>query len=81
LEYYLKMEPADQDALFIVGVIYLEGGTFVNTEKARDIFKALTEHHPENAAAWTNYGVSLIRLGDNAGGKAAIEKGKAVSGG
>jgi Tfp pilus assembly protein PilF len=77
---YLKLEPEDRDARFIMGVIYLEGGSFVNPEKARDTFKALTEHHPEDSAAWINYGVALIRLGQQEEGKKAIEEGKRLAG-
>ncbi len=81
---YSKMEgvePRDRrDAEFVVGVIYLEGGSFVNTENARDLFKTMTEQDPNDKAAWTNYGVALIRLGDSAGGKAAIDKAKSLPG-
>ena len=79
-EDYLALDPADRDARFVVGVIYLEGGSFVNTEKARDTFKTLTEHHPEHGPAWINYGIATIRLGDTANGKKYLEKGKELSG-
>ncbi len=78
---YLELEPQDRDALLIVGVIYLEGGSFVNTKKACDTFKALTEYHPEDGAGWINYGIATIRLGDNENGRKYIEKGKQLSGG
>lgn len=78
-EDYLKLEPKDRDALFILGVIYLEGGSFINTEKARDKFKKITENDPDDGTAWINYGVALIRLGDNENGRKAIEKGKTLS--
>jgi tetratricopeptide (TPR) repeat protein len=82
-EDYVKMDvpPIERrDAQFVLGVIYLEGGSFVNTEKARDTFKAITDQFPDDAPAWTNYGVALIRLGDNSGGKKAIEHAKSLGG-
>jgi Flp pilus assembly protein TadD len=77
---YLKIDSTDATVIFNLGVLYLEGGSFVNTEKARDTFKKLTHFHPDNAPAWINYGVALIRLGKNEEGRAAVEKGKALSG-
>ncbi len=76
---YLTQDEQDRDVLFALGVIYLEGGSYVDTERARDLFKKLTEFHPDDAAAWTNYGVALIRLGKHEEGKEAIEKGKSLS--
>ncbi len=78
-EEYLTKKPDDRDALFVVGVLYLEGGSYVNTEKARDRFKTLAETHPDDSAAWINYGIATIRLGDNVNGKKYIEKGKELS--
>jgi tetratricopeptide (TPR) repeat protein len=75
---YLKLEKNDKDVLFAMGVIYLEGGTFTSLEKARDTFKQVTEVAPEFAAGWINYGVALIRLGNNAEGRKAVEKGKSL---
>ncbi len=78
-EEYLTKEPNDRDARFVVGVIYLEGGSFTNTEKARDTFKTLTETHPDDGPAWINYGIATIRLGDNVNGRKFIEKGKELN--
>ena len=74
----LTVKPDDKDALFLLGVLYLEGGSFTNTEKARDTFKHLTEIDPENAAAWTNYGVALIRLGKTEEGRKMVDKAKTI---
>lgn len=78
-EEYLTKEPSDRDALFVVGVLYLEGGSYINTEKARDTFKTLTETHADDGAAWINFGIATIRLGDNVNGKKYIEKGKELN--
>jgi tetratricopeptide (TPR) repeat protein len=75
---YLKKDEKDETVLFNLGVVYLEGGTFTNTEKAREMFQKLTETHPENAAGWINLGVSLLRLQKTEEGKAAINKGKEI---
>ncbi len=73
---YLKLVPDDKDVLFAQGVIYLQEGRFMNYEKARDKFESVTKQHPDFGAAWINYGITLIRLGKNAEGKAALEKGQ-----
>jgi tetratricopeptide (TPR) repeat protein len=78
MEQCLEAKPGDEDALFLVGVMYLEGGSFVNTEKARDNFKKLVDVNPENVAALTNYGVALIRLGQTEEGRKQIEKAKSL---
>jgi tetratricopeptide (TPR) repeat protein len=76
----LAAKPNDTDALFLIGVMYLEGGRFVNTEKARDTFKKIVDFDPENRPALTNYGVALIRLGQTDEGRKQIEKAKALGG-
>ncbi|MBU0507272.1 tetratricopeptide repeat protein [bacterium] len=73
---FLTKEEKDRDVLFALGVIYLEGGTFADTVKARDTFAKLVEHFPDDGAGWTNYGVALIRLREIDKGREAIEKGK-----
>ncbi|MBI5059074.1 hypothetical protein HZB60_04740 [candidate division KSB1 bacterium] len=73
---YLQKEPKDKDVLFARGVIYLEGGSFANMEQARDTFKAVTEVAPEFGPGWVNYGIALIRLGQNAEGRKMVEKGR-----
>lgn len=76
----LTMNEKDKDILFVLGVLYLEGGSHVNTAKARDMFKRITELDPNNGPAWLNYGIALTRLGDTPNGVAAIKKGKALTG-
>jgi tetratricopeptide (TPR) repeat protein len=76
---YLKIDDADREVRFALGVIYLEGGTFIDTPKARDEFAHLVAADSTDRASWINYGISLIRLGDNVKGKQAIEKGKACA--
>ena len=75
---YLKLDDADREVRFALGVIYLEGGSFANTAKARDEFAHLVAIDSTDVASWINYGIALIRLGDNVKGKQAIEKGKAL---
>ncbi|MDD5087255.1 MAG: tetratricopeptide repeat protein [bacterium] len=75
---YLTMEERDRDVLFAIGVIYLEGGMFADTVKARDTYAKLVELYPDDAPAWTNYGIALIRLGQMEEGKKAIERGKSL---
>lgn len=77
---YLAIDSTDKDVLFALGVLYLEGGRFENTEKARDVFKKMTELYPENSAAWINYGIAEIRLGQTAIGREAVERGQALEG-
>lgn len=77
-EDYLKVDSTDREVRFALGVIYLEGGSFTNTERARDEFAKLVEIDPNDGSAWINYGIALIRLGDNSKGKEYIEKGKAI---
>ena len=77
----LEHDAKDKEVLFILGVLYLEGGSFVNTKKARDTFGKLVDAYPDYGPAWINYGIALIRLGENAKGKAAIEKGKPLGAG
>lgn len=74
----LALDEKDETVLFNLGLIYLDGGSYANTEKAKDIFKKMTEFYPDHAPAWINYGVSLIRLGKNAEGKSAVEKGQSL---
>jgi len=76
----LKYNPKDKDVLFIMGVLYLEGGSHADLPKARDTFKELTDLDAENGPAWIDYGVALARLGDTKAGADAIKKGKALSG-
>jgi tetratricopeptide (TPR) repeat protein len=78
-EEYLKIDSTDRDARFVVGVIYLEGGTYADNKKALNTFQTLTRYHPEDGAAWINLGIATIRAGDNAAGKKYIEKGKELS--
>ncbi|MCX6600068.1 MAG: tetratricopeptide repeat protein [bacterium] len=75
---YLKLDDADREVRFALGVIYLEGGSFANTVKARDEFAHLVAIDSTDVASWINYGIALIRLGDNVKGKQAIEKGKSL---
>jgi hypothetical protein len=56
-------------------VIYLEGGTFTDNKKAKQLFESITVKFPDEGKAWINYGIALIRDGENAKGKIAIEKG------
>jgi len=63
-----------------MGVLYLEGGSHINTAKARDTFARIVELYPDHGPSWINYGIALIRLKDNVKGKEAIEKGKALGG-
>jgi len=77
---YLKIDERDREVRFALGVIYLEGGTFANNNKARDEFARLVEMDSTDGASWINYGITLIRNGDNVKGKGAIEKGKALRG-
>lgn len=74
----LQIDSTDREVLFALGVIHLEGGSFVNTEKARDLFKRIIDLDVNHAGAWVNYGIALIRLGDNEAGRKAIESGKAL---
>ena len=76
----LKMNDKDKDILFILGVIYLEGGSHVNTELARDTFKKIIDIDPTNGPAMINYGVSLVRLNDTKTGAEWIKKGKEQQG-
>jgi tetratricopeptide (TPR) repeat protein len=74
----LRINPKDKDVSFVLGVLYLEGGSFVDTKKAKDVFEGITKDFPDEGKAWINYGISLIRLGDNAKGKEAIDRGNAL---
>jgi tetratricopeptide (TPR) repeat protein len=76
----LKYNPNDKDVLFVMGVLYLEGGSHANTEKARDTFKKITEIDPNSGPAWINYGIALSRLNDTKNGAEAIKKGKELGG-
>jgi tetratricopeptide (TPR) repeat protein len=113
---YLKLDEKDKEVRFVLGVLYLEGGSFVAavvtppdsllkskdpnkpekvlvhgegktetidattylTHKARDEFAKITAQYPDDGPAWINYGVALLRLGQSAEGKAAVEKGQAL---
>ncbi len=77
---FVALDPTDFEVLFQLGVIYLEGGTFADNEKAKELFGNATEHFPDNPVVWTNYGVALIRTGETDKGKEAIEKAKALKG-
>jgi tetratricopeptide (TPR) repeat protein len=79
-EQFVGRVPDDREALFNLGLLYLEGGAFVDNGKARDTFEKLTELYPDEAAFWKNYGVALIRSNDPVNGKKAYEKGKALAG-
>lgn len=74
----LKIDSTDREVLFALGVIHLEGGSYVDTRKALDLFRRITELDSNHAGGWINYGIALIRLGDNEAGRAAIEKGRAL---
>jgi tetratricopeptide (TPR) repeat protein len=75
----LKFNPKDKDVMFVLGVLYLEGGTFADNQKAKEMFEKITVEFPKEGKAWINYGIALIRMNKNAEGKTAIEKGKALS--
>ncbi|RPH95341.1 hypothetical protein EHM69_04700 [candidate division KSB1 bacterium] len=75
---YLKLDDKDREVRFAIGVIYLEGGSYINTELARDEYARLTELYPDDGAAWINYGIALIRLNNNVHGKEAVEIGTAL---
>lgn len=75
-EDYLKIDSTDREVRFALGVIYLEGGTFAKNDKALDQFRQLIEMDSTDGASWTNYGITLIRKGENIKGKEAIGKGK-----
>jgi tetratricopeptide (TPR) repeat protein len=77
---YLKKDPNDRDVNFALGVIYMERGSKADLEKARDVFKHLTELFPEHGPSWINYGVALARLGQTTEGGEMIKKGKAIGG-
>jgi tetratricopeptide (TPR) repeat protein len=73
---YLTIVPDDKDVLFLQGLVYLEGEKFGDLPKAADTFKKITEIKPDNGAAWTNYGIALIRQGKTVEGGEAMKKGK-----
>jgi predicted Zn-dependent protease len=77
---YLTLEKDDQDVLFALGVIYLEGGSFANNARALEIFESLTVTHEDFQAGWQNYGVALVRSGKTAEAKKALERAKALEG-
>ncbi|MCC6476747.1 tetratricopeptide repeat protein [bacterium] len=73
---YLTIVPDDKDVLFLQGLVYLEGEKFGDLPKAADTFRKITEIKPDNGAAWTNYGIALIRQGKTVEGGEAMKKGK-----
>jgi cytochrome c-type biogenesis protein CcmH/NrfG len=77
-EDYVKLDSTDREVRFALGVIYLEGGTFADNNRALDEFRQLVEKDSTDSASWINYGIALIRKGDNIKGKSAIEKGKSL---
>ncbi|MFH1011299.1 MAG: tetratricopeptide repeat protein [bacterium] len=77
---FLAIDPTDFEVVFQLGVIYLEGGSFADNNKAKELFGNATKHFPNNPVIWTNYGVALIRTGETEEGRKAIEKAKALKG-
>ncbi|MBK8130299.1 MAG: tetratricopeptide repeat protein [bacterium] len=77
---FLGKAPTDRDVLFMQGLIYLEGEKFGDLNKAADKFGAITKAFPEDGAAWTNYGIALLRQGKTDEGKEAMKKGETFSG-
>jgi tetratricopeptide (TPR) repeat protein len=76
----VAIDPKDFEVVFLLGVIYLEGGRFADNNKAKELFGNATKNFPDNPVAWQNYGVALIRGGEIEEGKAAIAKAKALKG-
>jgi tetratricopeptide (TPR) repeat protein len=77
---FVALDSTDFEVVFQLGVIYLEGGSFADNEKAKEIFGNATKTFPNNPVVWTNYGVALIRAGDTVEGRKAIEKAKELKG-
>ncbi|MBK6766853.1 MAG: tetratricopeptide repeat protein [bacterium] len=77
---FLSKAPDDRDVLFLQGLIYLEGEKFGDLQKAVDKFGAITVAFPDDGAAWTNYGIALVRQGKTDKGSEAMKKGEALSG-
>ena len=77
---FFAIDPTDFEVVFQLSVIYLEGGSYVDNEKAKELLGNAIEHFPDNPVIWTNYGVALIRTGETEEGKKAIEKAKALKG-
>ena len=77
---FFAIDPTDFEVVFQLSVIYLEGGSYADDEKAKELLGKAIEHFPDNPVIWTNYGVALIRTGETEEGKKAIEKAKALKG-
>ena len=77
---FFAIDPTDFEVVFQLSVIYLEGGSYTDDEKAKELLGKASEHFPDNPVIWTNYGVALIRTGETEEGKKAIEKAKALKG-
>lgn len=78
---FLGKAPNDAVVLAIQGVIFLEGSEkFGDLKKAIDKLGAAKDADPENGAYWTNYGIALLRDGQNEEGRKAMEKGAELSG-
>ncbi len=77
---FFAIDPTDFEVVFQLSVIYLEGGSYADDEKAKELLGKAIEHFPGNPVIWTNYGVALIRTGETEEGKKAIEKAKALKG-
>ncbi len=77
---FFAIDPTDFEVVFQLSVIYLEGGSYADDEKAKELLGNAIEHFPDNPVIWTNYGVALIRTGETEEGKKAIEKAKALKG-
>ncbi len=77
---YLLRAPDDPIVLAMQGVIYLESEKFGDLKKAIEKLGAAKDADPENSAFWTNYGIALLRDGQNEAGRKAMEKGSELSG-
>jgi len=78
---FLLKAPSDGAVLAQQGVIFLEGGpSFNNLDMAIKKLEAAKDAEPENGAYWTNYGIALLRKGQNEDGMKAMEKGKSLLG-
>lgn len=77
---YLTKVPDDGIVLAMQGVIYLEGEKFADLNKAIEKLRAAKDADTTNGAFWTNYGIALLRNGQNEEGAAAMAKGNELSG-
>jgi hypothetical protein len=70
------MEPSDTDVLFMVGFLYLQGGTFIDLAKAESCFQRIVDADATLCAAWTNLGIAQIRQDQTKLGAENMERGK-----